>query len=186
LRRAPFTPLWIAIAPLAAGCSGVLGLDAPNLDPCISSSCLDAVAPLIDATAPGAGGDADTQDARGDAAINGVRCGGGTYAVTGCTGSTPLCCQTTDDAGVPTYACTTTAGACDGYPIACASNADCSGNNVCCHYSTGTKCEPSCTSDTALVCDPDGPADQCPSGWKCDGPVTDDGVDAPYFVCSKN
>jgi hypothetical protein len=167
----------------------VLGLDAPNLDPCVTAPCTDASV-LVDATPPteAAAADviaeaaSDTHDAA-DGGLKGVRCGGGGYPVSGCTGSTPMCCQTTDDAGGPVYACTDTATSCDGYPIACASNADCGGNDVCCHFTSGTKCETSC-SNTSLVCEPTGPADQCPNGWKCDGAVTDDGQPAPYFLCT--
>lgn len=171
-----------SVATIAASvaCSAVLGLDAPKLDPCADVACADGGA--FDGASDA--NDARAADAKPDGTPSGLRCGGGSFGVTGCSGTTPTCCQLTDDAGT-TYQCRASAGACTGYPIACSSNAGCSGNDVCCHYGSAIKCEPqaSCANDS-LVCEPDGAADQCPPGWKCTASTTNAGVVSPYFSCS--
>jgi hypothetical protein len=161
-------------------CSAVLGLDAPKLDPCADVACADGGA----ADGAGDAGDAHDVDARPDGSPGGLRCGGGTFGVTGCSGASPTCCQVTDDAGT-TYDCRANAAACAGYPIACTSNADCPGNDVCCHSATQIKCvgSTSCANDS-LVCEPDGAADQCPAGWTCTAAFTNAGVASPYFGCA--
>jgi len=169
-----------------AACDSVLGLDPPTLDPC-AGGCLDGGAD-VGADAPV---DADARadvsvDAKADAASQaGVRCGGGSFATSYCEDPTPLCCQTTSDAGVTSYACVTDTGACGGYPINCASDNDCPGSDVCCHFTTGMKCdsESSC-SNTDLVCDPRS-ADDCPSGWTCDVTLVNDMQMSPYLGCSE-
>ena len=98
--------------------------------------------------------------------VKGVRCGGGSYPLLGCQAPTGSCCQSVDDAGGLAYDCRDSPTACDGgYAIACATDNDCNGTEVCCHYASGTKCvgENSCSSATSgsLVCDPNGAADQC-------------------------
>jgi hypothetical protein len=197
VRRADVLCSWLAFAPLAlSGCSGVLGLDPPSLDPCVQdpTTCLDGSVLIPDANLADTSSQNDAPDvviadagrdtSKTDSAVDGIRCGGDPYPVVGCTG-TKLCCQEIDDAGNPNYVCTGTSS-CDGYPIACASNADCGGSDVCCHFSSGTKCEnASVCSNGSLVCEPTGPSDQCPPGWKCTGSVVDDGTPAPYFVCAQ-
>ena len=162
-------------------CTAVLGLDKPTLDPCAETACADAASDA-DAQAQEAGRDGAV-DAGSDAPIVGVRCGGGSFGVSGCTGATPVCCQTSDDAGTR-YACGAS-GACAGYAIACASNADCPGNDVCCHQATQMKCVGASACNSAdLVCEPNGPSDQCPAGWKCTARLTNAGVASPYFGCA--
>ncbi len=141
----------VACAGILAGCGSVLGLDAPTLDPCLSGGdCVDAVADVtveagdaaaspdgMDAgdTAPEAAFEAGPEaapacvwDGAVPAAGTGVRCGGGCNPVVFCTGATPVCCQTTSDAGGLAFACTSNeAGACGGYPIACVNENDCAG-----------------------------------------------------------
>lgn len=187
-----------------AGCSSVLGLDPPTLDPCTQGGCADAA---LDGTvgtedAPPA---ADVVDSGGDAndgapeapetappcvwdgavptATTGVRCGGGCAPVTYCTGATPVCCQTVDDAGAPAFACVTAAdGGCGGYPIACVNENDCSGSDICCHYMAHTICAGSCTSNADITCVP-GSANDCPAGKKCDVKLSNEGVPVPYYSC---
>lgn len=168
---------YLALAAPLLACNAVLGLDSPSLDPCASGGCADATAT-----------DAATDAAR-DASTEapppgpGVRCGGGSFGRTACSGQTPVCCQGSDDAGVTTYTCVASADAC-AYPIACSSYNDCPGSSVCCHYSAHIKCvgQATCAND-ALVCEPDGAAYQCPAGWSCKVNDVNNGVSSPYFVC---
>jgi len=74
-----------------------------------------------------------------------------------------------------------------GYPIECASDNDCSGNDVCCFFSSGIKCDSNDTCNSSpLVCDPTVPAsEQCASGQKCSaGNLTRDGYTLPYSSCN--
>jgi hypothetical protein len=179
-------------------------MDPPTLDPCTNgcadaSLTLDAAAPADDASgsvetgtpppADGATADGATADGAADAAetgpINGIRCGGGTAPIIGCAGATPECCEIADDAGNVSYQCRANAGACEGYPIGCTTNTECSGSSVCCHFGSSIKCEPqSSCPNNSLVCDPNGPTDQCPSGWKCSVAFVNGGTTLPYFGCS--
>ena len=159
-------------------CKAVLGLDPPELDPCIDGGCFDGA---IDGARDAADAGADVAPDHGP--IVGVRCGGGSFAVSGCNGSTPVCCESTD-AGVTTFACVASTAACAGFPIACASYNDCAGNDVCCHSATQIKCVTTASCANAdLVCEPDGAPDQCPASWKCAVPLTNAGVASPYFGC---
>jgi hypothetical protein len=162
----------------------VLGLDPPTLDPCTTSPCVDASTESgVDAHAD-AGVDA-ARDAKGDTGAQaGVRCGGGSFAESYCENPAPVCCQTTTDAEVTSYGCVTDTSACSGYPIDCATDNDCPGSDVCCHLTTGMKCdsESSC-SNSDLVCDPRS-ADDCPSGWTCDVVLTNESQMSPYLGCS--
>ena len=175
-RRRAFLGVGAALLAVPLACNSVLGLDAPTLDPCAETACADG-------GASDAANDADAR-ARDTGPTVGLRCGGGMFAATGCTGATATCCQLTDDAGT-TYECRASAAACPGYPIACTSNADCPGNDVCCHSATQIKCVGStaCANDS-LVCEPGGMADQCPAGWSCTAQVTNAGVASPYFGCA--
>ena len=181
VRRTSIFIFGLFAAAEGAACKGVLGLDAPELDPC-ADGCSDAG--LATDGSDAAAGSRDAAPDRGPP--SGVRCGGGDFALTGCNGATPVCCQVTDDAGTSVYECRASAGACEGYAIACASGSDCPGNDVCCHFSSSTKCEPvtSCADD-ALVCDPAGPKDQCPTGSTCKAPVVNAGQVSPYFSCAR-
>lgn len=187
-------------AAAAAGCSAVLGMDAPTLDPCAQGGCVDAVG--VDAET---GGGADTAvavdaPADGDALTDGpheaacvdvgipdsgpagIRCGGGCYPMVYCTGSTPVCCESTDDAGTTTFACTATETACGGYAIKCLNENDCGGSDVCCHFSTHTVCDSTCPN-ADLACIP-GSVDDCPAGKACDVTLVNAGVPSPYFGCA--
>jgi hypothetical protein len=178
-----------ALIPLTA-CSSVLGLDAPSLDPCEHGCADDAstfeagsdAANPIDSAGDDAAPPADATPDRGP--VVGVRCGPASNGAA-CGTSAPTCCQIDDDAGGATYACRAGSSSCEGYPIGCASNADCSGSDVCCHSSTAIKCvkSSSCAND-ALVCEPNGPTDQCPAGWTCKAVLTNDGVPSPYMACA--
>jgi hypothetical protein len=196
----PGRVLGAALVGLAAGlaaCSSVLGLDAPTLDPCASGGCVDApvqldasdaaVVDVVDhpdvaqeAESDGASCFADAQYEAG----TGVRCGGGCYPTVYCTGSTPICCQSTDDLGATTFQCKASESACGGYSIDCVNENDCSGSEVCCHYSTHAVCAGSCTSNSDIACLP-GSTDDCPTGWKCVGPVDIEGVASPYYTCQQ-
>lgn len=169
----------LAIAGSLVACKAVLGLDPPELDPCADGAC-DGGASDAARDAPSA--DADASPDQGP--IVGVRCGGGSFGVRGCSGQTPVCCESTDG-GATTFVCVASAAACQGFPIACASYNDCAGNDVCCHSSTQMKCGPTTACTNAdLVCEPDGAADQCPAGWKCTAGLTNAGVASPYFGCA--
>jgi len=200
----------------AGGCSGVLGMDAPTLDPCLQGGCLDVgvEAPVgtdgnstadgsdtgSDGNGPVDGPGGDDADASGggdgppacleaslpDASPGGIRCGGGCYPVTYCTG-TSVCCQTTDDAGVPKYACMASETACSnatGYTIKCENENDCGGNDVCCHFSTHMVCDsdPTCVGST-IACVP-GSSSDCPTGKKCDVVLVNANVSSPYWGCA--
>ena len=85
-----------------AGCSAVLGMDAPTLDPCASGGCADAG---TDAPAEaGLEAGACVWDGGVDFVDGAVRCGGGCSAETACSGSTPVCCQSQTSAGAASYA----------------------------------------------------------------------------------
>ncbi len=210
MRRAGIACL--VVAATGAGCSSVLGLDPPTLDPCTAGTgCLDATADVSadarvdasDAGAPPDGADAGPSmeaapeaapdaakcawdGALPDASTTGIRCGGGCEAVTYCTGATPVCCQTTDPTGQPLFACTSET-ACAGYAILCVNENDCSGSEVCCHYMAHMICDTACTSNAVIACIPGSP-DDCPAGKACDVRVSDGPSDAavpvPYYVCA--
>lgn len=203
--------LVVAMAALVAGCAAALGLDMPTLDPCLQGECDDVVgvdvvvpvdtgvdsAPTQDSAHPDSPAlpDSPSTEAAADVAheaageagpMNGVKCGGGSYATTYCDpmGATPTCCQTTSDAGVTTFGCVASEPACTGYAITCATYNDCSGNEICCHYSTHMVCGNGCTDNTDIVCDPS-LTDSCPTGYKCETYLTNDGVASPYLGCSQ-
>lgn len=178
------------VSVLAAGgaaCNAVLGLDAPRLDPCANTPCVDGTAStLADGTAPSdAAEDASNVDAAPDTGpINGIRCGGGSSPTLGCGTDAPVCCLLLD-AGSATYGCDSDASACTGYPILCATNNDCAGSDVCCHYASAIKCEgETVCANNSLVCEPGGPADQCPSGWTCSVAFTNGSYTLPYYGCT--
>jgi hypothetical protein len=201
------TRAWILLAvglgPVGAvACNGVLGLNAPTLAEC-ADGCSDAATSGPDVTPPGTDGagaaDGAVEAAAPDAGSNdgspvcgdaiapdsaaGIFCGGGCFGSTYCTGATPVCCQTTTG-GVTSYACAASEAACTGYPIACADDDDCGGNDICCHFSSKITCDStaSCPS-TGLVCRPS-VADDCPSGKACDVPAVNAGVTSPYLLCA--
>ncbi len=205
--------LALAIAASAAACDGVLGLSAPTLNPCSNAgACTDGAPPTTledagsgpadatiavdasDGAAPGSPETSTPTDARPgpDAAdasadtgpIIGIRCGGGSSPAMGCNAD-PVCCLDVD-ASPATYTCETDAAACGGYPIECATYNDCPGSDVCCRFASAIKCvaENACSND-ALVCDPSGSSDQCPSGWKCNVAFTDGTYTLPYYGCSQ-
>jgi len=188
-----------SLAVAAAGCSSVLGLDAPTLDPCVESACPDATAEAsIDASDGAATQDAqpgvDAGDAAGEAAPaclwdgglpdasgGGIRCGGGCSPVTFCTGG-QICCQTTSDAGGTAFACAASESACSGYSIDCVNENDCTGSDVCCHYVAHMVCAASCTSSADITCIP-GSADDCPTGKACDVRLVNADAAVPYYAC---
>ena len=179
------------------GCTSVLGLDAPTLDRCTQRACLDATAeggavadsPGPDAEpSPEAAPEAAPPEAGGCAwdgavAYDGgtVRCGGGCYPEFTCSGSTAVCCQTRSDAGALAFACVASESDCTGYSIDCVNENDCSGSEVCCHYSTHTICAQSCTSNGATACLP-GSVDDCPGGYTC---KPADAGGSPYYQCAQ-
>ncbi len=163
LSRAPLS--FVAVAIALAACDSVLGLDPPTLDPC-ASGCTDGA---VDASLDGeADAHADVAaDAKADtAAPTGVRCGGGSFPTSYCEDPTAVCCQTTDDAGTTSYTCVASTSACDGYPIACATDNDCPGSDVCCHFSTSMKCEGSRRAPTRISCAIHAPPTNAPPGGR--------------------
>jgi hypothetical protein len=181
----------------------VLGLEAPTLDPCANGGCADAAAAVLDASgtsggdsaAPGDATTAGTPDGSTlDAALDvvpdrgspdGIRCGPIPSEIF-CSDPTPTCCLVLDDTGAASYSCQSGAGACAGYPVACATNNDCPGSEVCCFYNSGIKCEAETTASCAnvLVCQQGGPADQCPEGQTCSiNYDIDGGFTLPYNGC---
>jgi hypothetical protein len=189
-----------ALALTLTACSSVLGLDAPTLAPCLDGGCADAAMheAAVDSTADVLDANADsdtgadsgpvesscaTNDAAPDAIPAGVQCGGGCFGITYCTSPNPVCCQSTDDAGVTTFACTSSESACTGYPIVCANDDDCPGSDICCHFSTKMTCDTTAACPTAdLVCRPGMPID-CPTGKACNVPAVNAGVTSPYSLC---
>lgn len=158
-------------------CTSVLGLDPPMLA-AARDAAIDSIADA-GAMESSCGSDA----AAPDATPPGVKCGGGCFGVTYCTAPNPVCCQHTSDAGVTSYACTASEGTCDGYPIVCANDDDCPGQDICCHFNSKMTCDSTtaCPSDE-LVCRPGVPID-CPTGKACDEPATNAGVMSPYHLC---
>jgi hypothetical protein len=198
--------LGCGVAALMAGCSAILGMDAPTLDPCVSQgSCsdvttgpdappLEAAEAMQDVTSEGVGPsdanppyDADAApvclDALPDDAAAGVLCGGGCYPVSYCNGGTPICCVSTDDLGVTTYACTASETACAGYSVHCINENDCGGTDVCCHFSSHMVCDSvaNCPAQD-LGCVP-GSSQDCPTGKQCDVTIDVAGKPTPYFTC---
>jgi hypothetical protein len=172
---------------LLGGCAALFGIDEPEHDPCAEGGCADDSGAndtaTIDAPAPDVSAPAsDASDATPDqAAPVGIRCGGGGFPTTWCSGKS-ICCQTDDDAGLPNYACTASIESCaPGYPIVCAGPKDCATGNVCCHFHSATKCVPSCSEQQ--VCDPSVDA-SCPSGKACNVPLIDNGQTSPYLGCA--
>jgi hypothetical protein len=195
----------------AGGCSGVLGMDAPTLDPCVQGGCFDAPGVDVvggDVTVPvdappeaplEAPADAPVSDVQAeappeaaacvDAAIpadagGNLRCGGGCWPVTFCTG-TQVCCESTSATGTTTFACVANESACNGYAIKCVNEDDCGGSDVCCRFLTHMVCDTAanCPNDQ-LGCIPGSPQD-CPAGKACDVSVVldDGGVTTPYLTC---
>ncbi|HEY3818983.1 MAG TPA: hypothetical protein VGL81_17555 [Polyangiaceae bacterium] len=187
------------------GCSSVLGLDAPTLDPCTTGgACVDAgLDGTVEASDAASSPDASASDGPADAASEagpdaapacvwdgavpdasaaGVRCGGGCEPVVFCTGTTPVCCQTTASTGAPAFACASSETTCTGYAIDCVNENDCSGSDVCCHYIAHTVCAASCTSGGDIACLP-GSSEDCPTGKKCSVPVMNGDAAAPYYTC---
>jgi hypothetical protein len=198
----------ILAAFVVAACSSVLGLDPPVLDDCLTGGCVDVTTPDVELPEVGVEVDSSSLEAQAEAeaeaqadagvdshgggmcdasydgnANQGIRCGGGCYPVVFCK-PPEVCCQTTNQ-GTPTYACATSESACGGYTIKCVNENDCSGSDVCCHYTSHTVCASSCNSDSDTACVP-GSHNDCPNGDNCDRPVTDDGVAAPYFTCGSD
>jgi hypothetical protein len=192
--RAPLVRSVAALALTLTACTSVLGLDAPTLAPCLDGGCADAPVhdAAVDSTADvlDAGTDSGpvesscaASDAAPDAIPAGVQCGGGCSGVTYCTSPNPVCCQSTNDAGVTTYACTSSESACTGYPIVCASDDDCPGSDICCHFTTKMTCDTTTACPNSdLVCRPGMPID-CPAGKACDVPAVNAGVASPYYLC---
>jgi hypothetical protein len=170
-----------AAATALGGCTSVLGLDAPTLDPCTEHVCADATSPDGGSSDGGAESAACVWDGGVAFDGSGVRCGGGCYATTTCTGAAPVCCQTGSDAGMLAFACVANEGACAGYAVDCVNENDCNGSEVCCHYSTHTICANSCTSNGATACLPSS-ADDCPTGWTC---KPADAGGSPYYTCQQ-
>ena len=181
----------VACLGAVVGCSSVLGLDAPTLDPCAGGQCVDATADVTPEAAHDAGPEAAPEAAPAcvwdgavpGASAAGVRCGGGCAPVVFCAGANPVCCQTTSDAGVSAFACASSETACSGYPIDCVNENDCSGSDVCCHYLAHTICAGSCTSGGDIACLP-GSADDCPTGKSCNVRVLNGDAAAPYYTCA--
>jgi hypothetical protein len=163
-------------------CTSVLGLDAPTLASCLDGGCPDA---LVHDAAMDPESSCAASDAAPDVIPPGVQCGGGCFGpATYCTSPNPVCCQTTNDAGVTTYACTASESTCSGYPIVCANDDDCAGQNICCRFTTKMTCDTTtaCPSQD-LVCRPWNQQNDCPAGKACDKPAVNAGVTSPYLLC---
>lgn len=129
---------------------------------------------------PESGPDAPQDAAIDQGPIVGLRCGGGSFPEVGCTGATPICCQTGSGSATQ-FGCVATEAACSGYPIVCADYNDCPGSDVCCHFNSHQVCSGSCPN-TQLVCST-ALSDSCPTGWTCDIPWFDGGAQSPYLGC---
>jgi hypothetical protein len=214
---------WAPLAVLAAGCSGLLNLDAPQLfDAGVTvEGSVDVGSgeePQGDDTTPGPDGSLDAPtyetaaadvvldrtskdavaeaapdvalDQATDAPASGVLCGfSGGY----CDPSSTLssCCETADDAGMPSLACVSSQSACSGYWIECANDTDCKSTEICCHYSGSMRCEPptqgtgGCPgggADLTQACDPT-QAGECPGGQACTLHLVNSNLASPYWGC---
>ena len=122
----------------------------------------------------------EATDGIADSGPSGVRCGTGGVGTVWCNLPTRVCCQTTNGAGVATYACASSLASCGGKPILCASANDCAGGGLCCSYASAIKCEPSCPD---RVCDPS-IAGSCPPGKACNLSLASQGLPPPYLECA--
>jgi hypothetical protein len=122
----------------------------------------------------------EAADGIADSGPSGVRCGTGGVGTVWCNLPTRVCCQTTNGAGVATYACASSLASCGGKPILCASANDCAGGGLCCSYASAIKCEPSCPD---RVCDPS-IAGSCPPGKACNVSLASQGLPPPYLECA--
>jgi hypothetical protein len=112
-----------------------------------------------------------------------IRCGGGAYPESWCSGSSPVCCQG-GSASAPTFTCVASMAACSGYTIECANYNDCSGTEICCRFMAHQVCDvPANCPNDELVCDST-TTDVCPPGWSCDSPfIGDAAASSPYLGC---
>lgn len=112
-----------------------------------------------------------------------IRCGGGAYPESWCTGSSPVCCQG-GTASSPTFTCVASMSACSGYTITCANYNDCAGTDICCRFVAHQICDaPGNCPNNELVCDST-TTDVCPPGWSCDSPfIGDAAASSPYLGC---
>ena len=180
-----------------AACTSVLGLDAPTLDPCAGQPCLDATSEAAaDASAevgveasPDTGGGEATLSEAGCVWDGGVRVRRRRRPVRGRLlrrgGLLRSDAGLLPDADERRHRCLRVRGQRErvrGYAIDCVNENDCSGSDVCCHYTSHTVCAQSCTSGADIACLP-GSTDDCPTGKKCSVPVTDGDAAAPYYTC---
>jgi hypothetical protein len=95
----------------------------------------------------------------------------------GCASPAPYCCQL----GASPGTCMDAESVCTGYPSSCSSTSDCPQNNVCCHYTSSTKCE------QGTACPGVGGIEVCVSSYDCpDGSrcaKIDAGDPSPFFGC---
>ena len=143
------------------------------------------MSPIDDATSPpppddatsaddaGESGDGGGDDS-GDDAGSGISCG-----VFTCSGSTPVCCITVQmqgGQGNSSTSCGASSSDCTqsgGLAVSCASSEDCSSGEECCaeygtnHMIDSVSCKSSCGMAGLEVCQPNGPAGQCPEGDVC-------------------
>ncbi len=206
-----FALLWMAVA--SAGCSALLDMPAPQLFEGADAS-LEAAADVGTGETrgpegPDAGADGSfdvapeatadvaldtaTVDALSDAALdqsadapqNGLACG---FGLSCGKSALPYCCETRDDAGAPVFGCVSSESACPGYYVECTNENDCPNNDICCHYSSGMRCESpgqtgSCPGGSAIqACDPAN-SGECPARQACTMPLTIDNVRSPYMGC---
>jgi hypothetical protein len=103
----------------------------------------------------------------------------------------PDCCETQiDGAPMPTFGCAPSMTCPGGYDIQCAMGSDCPGMKICCHYSSGMRCESpsgsasSCPgSSVTQACDPN-ITGECPNNApNCTLHLTNNGMPSPYWGC---
>jgi hypothetical protein len=89
---------------------------------------------------------------------------------------------------MPAFSCVPANTCPSGYDIQCASESDCPGSKICCHYSSGMRCETPSGSGTCpgsnytQACDPSNTG-ECLGGQSCTLPLTNNGLPSPYMGC---
>ncbi len=126
-------------------------------------------------------------DQASDAQMMGVLC---SFSQQYCDPATkPLCCETPNDGGPPSFACTSSATCGSAYTIECSNDNDCPNNNICCHYGSAMRCEPPTQTGSncpgqggTQACDPGNP-NECLGTQTCTANLVNAGLPSPYMGC---
>jgi hypothetical protein len=198
----------------AAGCTAILGMDAPGLaclDECADAATIVPDAAVATEPPPGKTGDDgssldvptgtvfdsptasdagyENENEDGPSLPFGVSCG----MALSCSGATPVCCRTVLDAGGAAFQCVASLDSCLGsgsYGVACDSDNLCPGSSqACCHYPSSTKCVP--VDQGTQACPGNAVAEVCDPhvtngcGAGLSCKFVGAGVASPYYACER-